>query len=163
MDGLQKITKDKNGVYYWYGTVDAGYEKKTFGIAFGVCGGICLFFIMASLSLGADMLGVTLLSCLGVMAVCGGVCWVFNLNAGNRRQGYRMSETHITFVGGRRSTVPFSFKSIRRAVIFPSRHMIELYPLVGSGPVFAPPEDYGFVRDFILERIPREAEVVTEN
>ena len=163
MSELRKITVDKNGVYHWYGTVDVGYEKKTFRIAFGVCGGICLFFIVAILFLGGDMIGVTLLSCLGVMAVCGGVCWVFNLNAGHRRQGYRMSATHITFIGGRRSTVPFSFKSIRRAVVFPSRHMIELYPRVGSGPVYAPPEDYGFVRDFILERISREAEVVTEN
>ena len=162
MSGLQRIEKDQHGFYHWYGTVDAGYEKKTFRIAFGVCGGMCLMFIVMSLFMGGEVLGVTLLSCLGVMAVCFGVCFLFNLNAGNRRQGYRMNEDCVIFGRGR-STAPFFFKSIRKAVVFPSRHMIELYPPVGSGPVFAPPEDYEFVRDFILERLPDTAEVITES
>ena len=31
---------------------------------------------------------------------------------------------------------------------------------VGSGPVFAPPEEFDFVKRFILERLPDGAEVI---
>ena len=37
-----------------------------------------------------------------------------------------------------------------------------LYQLMGSGPVFVSHEDFGFVRDYILRRIPETAEVVFE-
>ena len=40
------MKRDENGVYHWNGTVDVPYEHKTFKIVFGVCGGICLFFLL---------------------------------------------------------------------------------------------------------------------
>jgi hypothetical protein len=58
---------------------------------------------------------------------------------------------------------PFSFKGIRKAVVCLSRNMIELYQFLGSAPVFVPPEDFAFVRDYILQRIPETAEVIYEN
>ncbi len=36
----------------------------------------------------------------------------------------------------------------------------QLYQQIGSGPIFVPHEDFGFVRDYILKRIPGTAEVV---
>ncbi len=156
------ITQDQNGVYHWTGTIDAGYEKKTFKIVFGVCGGICLLFIIMCLVIGPEMLGVTLLTCLGIMAVAGAVCWFFNLNAGHREQSYEMNEDYIIFkvlTNGKIANNPFSFRSINKAVVYTSRNMIELYQLLGSGPVFVPHEDFGFVRDYILQRIPDDAEV----
>ena len=160
MDTLHEIRQGENGVYSWYGVVDKRYELKTFKIVFGVCGGICLFYIIAMLLVAPDMLWVILLCTLAVMTICGGVCWLFWLNAGKRRQYYELSEWHVTFGKGYRRRTAFSYKSIRKAVVYPSRHMIELYPLIGSGPVFAPPEDYEFVRDFILTRIPDGADVI---
>lgn len=148
----------QNGRYEWSGIVDTGYEHKTFKIVFGVCGGLCIVFIMA-LVLGGDMLGVVLLSDLGVMAVCGLMCFLFNLNAGNRKQAYTMTEDCIIFGVGRTQN-PFFYKSIRKAVVYTGRNMIELYTLVGSGPVFVDHHDFGFVRDYILQRLPESAEVV---
>ena len=55
---------------------------------------------------------------------------------------------------------PFFFKSIRKAVVFTNRNMIELYTPLGSGPVFVPHEDFGFIRDYILRRLPDTAVVV---
>lgn len=149
----------KNGRYEWNGTVDTGYEHKTFKIVFGVCGCLCIVFIIMALALGGDMLGVILLSDLGVMAICGGVCFLFNLNAGNRKQAYTMTEDCIIFGVGRAQN-PFFYKSIRKAVVYTSRNMIELYTLIGSGPVFADHNDFGFVRDYIIRRLPESAEVV---
>ena len=158
---MSRIHRDENGVYHWTGTVDVGYEHKVFKIVCGVMGAMCVFFIVMALVMGGDMLGVTLLTCLGVMAIAGGVCWIFSLNAGNRPQAYSMTEDYIIFGVGKASN-PFSFRSIRKAVVYTSRNMIELYQLVGSGPVFASHEDFGFVRDYILRRIPEDAEVIYE-
>jgi len=151
----------KNGRYEWNGTVDVSYEHKTFKIVFGVCGCLCIVFIIMALALGGDMLGVILLSDLGVMAICGGVCFLFNLNAGNRKQAYTMTEDCI-IIGVGRAQNPFFYKSIRKAIVYTGRNMIELHTLIGHGPVFADHNDFGFVRDYILRRLPETAEVVYE-
>lgn len=153
---MSGITRDENGAYRWYGVIDSGYERKTFQIVFGVCGGICVLFLIMSAVLGGEMLRVTLLSSLGVMAVAGGVCWLFGRNAGHRTQGYIMTEDSVLFMQ-RRANAPIFFGSVRKAVVYPARDMIELFEAAGSGPVFAPHEDFAFVKDFILQRLPRAA------
>ncbi len=153
-----QIKRDEHGTYHWTGFVDRSYEDKTFKIVFGVCGGICALLILMSLFLGGEAIGITLLSSLGVMAVCGGVCWLFNPNAGNRKQSYIMNEESVGF-HQRRYYASFTFHSIKRAVVYESRDMIELFQAIGSGPVFVPHEDFPFVKDFILQRLPETVEV----
>ena len=152
------IIKDKFGIYRWTGTIDRGYEDKTLKIAFGVCGGICALLILMSLFIGGEVAGIVLLSSLGVMAVCGGVCWLFNRNAGNRKQSYIMNDACVGF-HRRRYYAPITFHSVRKAVIYESRNMIELFHAFGSGPVVVPREDFPFVKEFIIKRLPETAEV----
>ena len=156
-----RIEKDEQGVYTWTATVDARYEHKAFRIAFGVTGGICGMYLLMSLALGGDMLGFMLLICVAALAVVGGVCWLYNFYAGKRSQRYRMDENGVHVVL-RRSNAPFSFRSIRKAVVSPPRNMIELYQAIGSGAVFTAPEDFEFVRDFILQRLPDDTVILYE-
>ena len=154
------ITRE-NGTYSWNGIVDTSYEHKVFKILFTVIGAFCVLLIIIGFVMARDMLWVILLTCLGVMAIVGGVCFFFNLNAGNRRQAYTMTEDCLIFGVGKASN-PFFCKSIRKAVVYTSRNMIELYTLIGSGPVFVDHNDFGFVRDYILRRLPDTAEVLYE-
>ena len=151
----------ENGTYQWNGTVDVKKKQKSFRILFTVIGAVCILFILIGFVMARDVLGVILLSCLGIMAIVGGVCFLFNLNAGNRKQAYTMTEDCIIFGVGKAAN-PFFYKSIRKAVVFTGRNMIELYTLVGSGPVFVDHNDFGFVRDYILRRLPETTEVVYE-
>ncbi len=153
-----RITLDESGTYRWKGTVDVSYEHKTYRIVFGVCGGICGAYLILSWLMAREYFGLILLISLVVAAVCGGVCFLFELNAGRRRQAYLMTEDCITFGSGKTAN-PFFFKSIKKAVIHTNRNMIELYTPVGSGPVFVPHADFGLVRDHILHRLPETAEV----
>ncbi len=165
MDGYNvenHITQDEFGIYHWTGTIDRGYEDKTFKITFSVCGGICALLILMSLFIGGEVSGIVLLSSLGVMAVCGGVCWLFNRNAGNRKQSYIMNEEYVGF-HQRRYYAPITFNSVRKAVIYESRNMIELFQAIGSGPVFVPPEDFPFVKEFIIQRLPQTADIECRN
>ena len=155
------IRRDEHGAYHWTGTIDAGYEGKTFRIVFGVVGGICALFMIMSLAMGGEMMKVTLLSCGGALAVAGGVCWLFNRNAGRRQQSYIMTEDSISFRLGRYNSA-YTFSSIKKVIVYTGRNMIELYPVFGSAAVFTSHEDFSFVRDFILQRIPDDAEVQYE-
>jgi len=63
------MIEQENGTYRWTGTVDAAFDKKVYKIVFGVMGGMCVFFLVMALIVSPEMLLVTLLSDLGVMAV----------------------------------------------------------------------------------------------
>ena len=155
------IIKDENGAYRWTGTEDKRYEQKASGIALYVSGGICAVFIIMGLALGGGMRGVFLLMGLAAMAVVGGTCLLMNRFGGQRRQRYIMTEEYVGF-RRRRYCAPFRFKSIKKAAVFPSRNMIELYQAADSGAVFVPREDFEFVKDFILKRLPEKVVVVYE-
>ena len=156
------MTRDKRGAYTWTGTVDAAFDDQAFRIALGVCGGVCLFFVIMSLILGGGMLWIVLLTSAAALAVVGGICLLFKRRAGQRGQRYIMDEHAVYFCQGR-ANIPFSFKSIRKAVVCPSRNMIGLYQAVGSSPVFTSAEDFAFVRDYILQRLPAGAEIEHES
>ena len=68
------ITQE-NGTYRWNGAVDVSYEHKVFKIMFIVIGAVCILFIIVGLLMGGEMLVPILLSCLGVMAIVGIVCF----------------------------------------------------------------------------------------
>ena len=63
------MIEQENGIYRWTGTVDEAFDKKVYTIVFGVMGGMCVFFLVMALVVNPEMLLVTLLSDLGVMAV----------------------------------------------------------------------------------------------
>ena len=70
-----------------------------------------MLFIIMALVMGGEMLGVILLTCLGIMAIVGGVCFLFNLKAGNRKQAYTMTEDCIIFGGGKASNPFFYYEA----------------------------------------------------
>ena len=79
------IARDENGAYCWTGTVDVPYVHKTFRIVFGVCGGICLFFVLAALFLAPEFLGLTLLIFLVVANTILGVQFLMGQKRASKR------------------------------------------------------------------------------
>ena len=65
---------------------------------------------------------------------------------------FEMSEEYGRYVGGRRNTRTFRYGRIRRAIV--SGEVIELRGDADVIQVIAAPEDFSFVRDYILERLP---------
>ena len=156
---METVTRTENGTYEWNGTVDVSYEYKTFGIVFGVCLGTCALFVLFALFFMHEILGLMLLIFVIVAAICGGVCYFFNRNAGKRKQAYSMTEDAVIFGVGKAAN-PFFFESIKKAVVYTNRNMVELYTRIGSAPVFVTHEDFGFVRDYIIRKLPDTAVVL---
>ena len=128
------ITQDENGTYHWNGTIDGQYDQKVIGIIFGSIGGMCVLFLVLA----------------------------FVINREVRQQKYEMNEEYIRYVGYGREDTYFHYKDIRRVVVHNSRNMIEVKGLVVTAPFFAAHEDFGFIRDYVIHRLPDRAEVVYE-
>ena len=156
------ITRDGNGTYHWVGVIDGDYDRKTVTIIYSVLGGMCALFIVLALTTDAEMLGATLLSCLAVMAVVSAIALPLIRAGRGRQQKYEMNEEYVRFVGYGKEDAYFYYKNIRKVRIFNSRNMMEVKGHIVSAPFFVPHEDFGFVRNYVLHRLPENAEVVYE-
>ncbi len=159
---MSSITRDEQGSFHWTGTIDRQYNRKTIGIIYGATGGMSVFFIVMAFMSYPEMIGVTLLSCLAVMAVVTVVVIPFMKAASGRQQEYEMNENYVRYVGYGKEDAVFHYNAIRRVRIFQSRCMIEIKGLVVSAPFFVSREDFGFVQSYILRHIPENAEVSCE-
>ena len=92
------ITQE-NGTYRWTGTVDALFDRKVYSIVFGVVGGMCVFFLIMALIVNPEMLLITLLSDLGVMAVVSLITIPYMKASRGRQQAYEMNDEFIHYVG----------------------------------------------------------------
>ena len=154
-----RITRDERGTYHWLGTIDRESDKKTIRIIYGVIGGLCILFILMALAVNADMLGVTILTCLGVMAVVTAVALPLMRLSRGRQQPYEMNDEYVRYVGYGREDARFRYEDIRKVRVCSSRNMLEVKGLIVTAPIFVPHEDFGFVRDYILRRLPGNTKV----
>ena len=155
------ITQE-NGTYRWTGTVDEEFDKKVYTIVFGVMGGMCVFFLVMALVVNPEMLLITLLSDLGVMAVVSLITIPYMKATKGRQQAYEMNDEYIHYVGHGKEDTYFRYGSIHKVTVHNSRNMLEVKGAVVSIPVFAAHEDFGFVRDYIIRRLPGNAKVLYE-
>ena len=153
------ITRDEKGTYRWSGTIDGETDRKTLRIIYGAMGGMCVLFIIMALVINREMLGVTLLACLGVMVVVTAITVPLMRASRGRKQPYEMNDEYVRYVGYGREDACFFYEKIRAVHVYNSRDMLEVKGLVVSAPVFVPHEDFGFVRDYILRRLPGSTKV----
>ena len=73
---------------------------------------------------------------------------------------FRMTETEITAWPKGRGNNVHRFQGVRRVILRPDIDRIQLRWIATGLHVYVPPEDYDFVREFILARVPKGAEVL---
>lgn len=160
-ENVGSLTRDEFGTYQWTGTIDREYDKKIYKIMFGWIGGACLFFIAACFWLAPEMLGVVLLTCLGVMAIVTLVTVPMVRSMSGRRQDYEMNEEYVHYVSDSSKTdTVFRYKDIRLVRVYPARNMMEIKGVIVGAPFFVPKQDFRFVRNYILQRVPDSTRVV---
>ena len=155
-----RVQRCADGVYRWRALLDRAQHKQVVRITLGVCGGTCLLFIVLALLLGPDMLGVMLLTCLAIMAIAGLVCWLYIRGSRNSWQPYEMTEEYVRYVSIGSADTYFHFKDIRKVIVQADRDRIVVNSLLVTAPVFVPHEDFAFVQNYILRRLPDRTAVV---
>ena len=156
------IERDENGTYHWVAAIDQEYDRKVIRILFGSIGGLCVLFLVVALVKYPDMFLATLLSCLGALAVVSAVALPLMRLSRGRQQKYEMNEEYVRFVGYGKSDSYFHYKGIRRVRVNRSRNLINIKGIAVSAPFFVLPEDFEFVRNYIILRLPDSAKVIYE-
>ena len=159
---MNTATQNEDGTYCWSAAIDPAYNKKTTAIIFGVIGGLCVLFIVMCLMTNSEMLVATLLSCLAVMAVVAVITIPLMYLSKGRLQKYEMNEEYVHYVGYGREDACFYYPDIRYVRIYTSRSMIEVKGLVRAAPFFIAHEDFEFMKNYILQRLPDSAHVEYE-
>ena len=154
-----RVQRCEDGAYRWRGEFDRAQYGQVVKITMGTCGGTCLVFVVMALVLG-DMLGVVLLTCLAIMAIAGGVCWAYMRFMTPIYQPYELTEDYVRYVGSRRSNTYFRYKDIRKVIIDAGRGRIAICSALVTAPVFVPREDFAFVQNYILQRLPDTAQII---
>ena len=160
-----RVTRGTDGVYRWAGHADHEQKGEVVRIVMGVIGGICLLilamFVYLYFTQGSkDMLGVVLLSCFAPLAIAGLICWVYYRIADDITQPYDLTEEYVRYAGTGKYDYYYHFKSLKKITICEQRNMIKVKGLISSAPVFVPHEDFRFVQDYILRRLPDTAKIV---
>jgi len=75
----------------------------------------------------------------------------------NQTVAYLMDEEAIIIRPGTKDSQYCEFASVRLARLLPNR--LELRTALGVGAITLPPEDAAFVTDFVVEHLPRQADL----
>ena len=155
-----RVMRGEDGVVRWSGAIDKKHQRTAYKIILIACGGALLLFLPLCLLVNPEMLGVTALILLGVMAIPVLVCFVFDrITPDPQLQPFELGEDFIHWVGYGRTDFRYSLHSIRRVRVKTEEHMLVLYQPLGVMHVYIPAEDFPYVRDFVLRRIPAQASV----
>ena len=157
-DYTPRVVRGADGVFRWRAKIPVEEQARVIRIVLCVMGGFCLLMIALTALTGPNMLLPVLLACAGVMAVSGLCCLLFRPRD-TVTQPYELTEERIRYVGYGRTDSRLDFKNIRRVRVEASKDLLRLRGLLAAMPVYVPREDFIFVRNYILQRVPPNARV----
>ena len=71
-----------------------------------------------------------------------------------------LTEEYVRYAGSGKYDYYFHYKDLRKVTVFEERNMIKVKGLISAAPVFVPHEDFRFVQNYILRRVPDTTTVV---
>ncbi len=155
-----RVTRGEDGAYRWTYRISRKQHRHGLRVTMIVVGALCLLLVILGAMLDRQVFLITLLSCGAVMLITVLICWWFDRMAkGGVWQPFEMTEAYIRWVGYGRTDFIFPYRSLRSARILADEDIIEVRQRLGVMQVYVPHEDFGFVQDFILRRLPETAAV----
>ena len=155
-----KIAEQPDGSYTWTCSIEVNYHRKTMGTGFKACIGIAVFLLLFGAVLARQHRNLEtfwiVAGCTAVFLLITLLAFGLTLLATDPQERYEMTETYVK-TGSGRSSATFHFRKARAAVF--SQKYIELQGRMAKMRIYAPAEDFDFVKDFIRIRLPEECEV----
>lgn len=159
-----RVTEQSDGRWLWYCSIDPAYYGSQLMLGVWACAGIAVFLLLY----GA-FLSVHFQDWSGFLVILGGVAVFLVITAvvfglffqGARKDAdpkelYEMTDTYVKTGSGRSSSY-FYFRRIRKFTVRPK--YLELRGKRISMRVYVPGEDMSFVRNYIMSRLPSDAEI----
>ena len=155
-----KISREPNGIYKWTCSIDVDYYRSGMWMGIKACIGIAVFLLVFGAFLAVQYRDWTnfliVAGCDAVFLLITFVVFKLALSAEDPLERYEMSDVYIKSGYGK-SAVYFDYDKAKEAIFSP--HYIELHRGVKKIRVYAPEEDFEFVRGYIMSHLPGECEI----
>ena len=155
-----KVRHDEDGAYRWNYNMKENGNNAPLWFMVGICSAIgvpiALIMLVLIWPYGAQQ---AVLSALGLLAGLVGLpALIWKLLPPD--PSFKMTETRIeSWPKGKGNNI-HHFEDVRRVTLRPDIDRIQLHERLGGLHVYVPQEDYDFVREYILARIPKGTEVL---
>ena len=157
---MNKIVREPDGSWCWDCPIDRDFHRRSgrSGLLWILilCDGVFITFLIASHGKGIQNDIWIPLLVIGVILVTALPLFLLWNSAEEPCERYVMTEDHVTSGYGR-GTICSVFKKTKEVRI--TSKYIELTGNYRSNRIYVPPEDMDFVREFILRRLPDDAEI----
>lgn len=157
---MANIIRETNGSYHWDCSIETDYHRRSVKTGLwwilGICAAVFIFFLIAAHGTNAQDEWWIPLLVIGVVLVIALPLFLLWNSAEDPHEQYMMTEEYVK--SGYGKSAVFSKFSETKLLVITSKY-IEL-----SGPhtvnrIYVPEEDMSFVRNFIVERMPENAEI----
>ena len=161
----ERVTLQPDGSYRWKCEISKNYEQHSYRVVMIVCAVISLFLLIFGSFFYIRYQDwkplVIITACVAVFLIIAFlICLLFARLPGNAVEFYHLADTYIQ-TGYGRARASFSFRHARQLTI--SRSCVELKGSVGGVRIYAAEEDLPFIRNYLLCRIPGDAEVLYDD
>ncbi|MBQ8953929.1 MAG: hypothetical protein IJ048_07410 [Clostridia bacterium] len=158
-----RVTRSDDGVYRWRYSVDMSSKGAIYASMTKVCAIIALIIIAGTAIIVPEIAVFISLAGLGIVALPA-ILWAVTYRGAAARQDMRfgMDEEWI-YVPGLYKSERTAFSAIRGVEVRPDQDLIELRTATMTLiQVFAPHEDFDFVKEFIISHVSPMANVKAE-
>ena len=153
-----RVVRGPDRVYRWRAKLPREEQARVVRLVLCIMGGFCVFMLALTAIIGPNMLPPVGLACGGVMAVAGLSCLLFRPRD-NVTQPYELTEEHVRYVGCGRTNAYLDFKNVRRIRVDAAKDLLRIRGRLTAMPVYVPHEDFVFVRNYVLQRVPHDTRV----
>ena len=157
-----RVTSESDGSWSWRAETEKSYELQNLGLGFKACILIAVLMLLLggvfSMQVRDPSAFLPVAGSIAVFLVIAVV--IFGLAARLLNSSYEVYLMEDTFIrsGTGKASVYFSYKGARKVILTPG--YIELKGRIKRLRAYVPAEDMSFVRNYILSRVPGDAEII---
>ena len=156
----ERVTLGQDGAYRWKCRIDRSYEKRDYKRAILILLIIAALCLSGSAIINPQFMLVVIPVIVGFLVVAALLFFLMNRISGKTWQQYVMNGQSVQIINASVSVFR-KFRDITEVVCFPE--YLELHEKGGTAKICVPPEDYAFVKDYILFQTLGKATVRYEN
>ena len=156
----ERVTLGQDGAYRWKCRIDRSYEKRDYKRAILILLIIAALCLSGSAIINPQFMLVVIPVIVGFLVVAALLFFLMNRISGKTWQQYVMNGQSVQIINASVSVFR-KFRDITEVVCFPE--YLELHEKGGTAKICVPPEDYAFVKDYILFHTLGKATVRYEN
>ena len=156
----ERVTLGQDGAYRWKCQADRSYEKRDYKRAILILLIIAALCLSGSAIINPQFMLVVIPVIVGFLVVAALLFFLMNRISGRTWQQYVMNGQSVQIINASVSVFR-KFRDITEVVCFPE--YLELHEKGGTAKICVPPEDYAFVKDYILFHTLGKATVRYEN